>query len=111
MNEAIKCIGVYKDCRYYYDGKNNQFFLLTPNFKITRYPSLYSAEVGEWCKKRKEVFLQTLKSEVIKPYDLFKEYENNNPNYTNITISSNLIDIIYYISANYNIINGKIIKK
>lgn len=60
--DSIKCIGVYKECHYYYDGRNNQFFLLTPNFKVTRYPAHYSEDVGNWCKNQKEKFLKAIKS-------------------------------------------------
>lgn len=61
--DSIKCIGVYRDCHYYYDGRNNQFFLLTPNFKITRCPARYNEDVAKWCAKQREKFLRGKKNE------------------------------------------------
>lgn len=57
---SIKCIGVYKDCHYYYDGKNNQFFLLTPKFRVTRCPAHYSEDVAKWCDNQREQFLKSI---------------------------------------------------
>ena len=35
--EAYKCVGVWHDkYRLYYDVKHNEFFVLTPNFRITQ---------------------------------------------------------------------------
>lgn len=56
-DESIKCLGVYKDCHYYFDGKHKEFFLLTPNFRITRYPKRYDEKVAQWCDNRKKSFL------------------------------------------------------
>lgn len=38
IDDSIKCIGVWYKHRLYYNGKHNDFFVLTPNFKITRCP-------------------------------------------------------------------------
>ena len=38
IDDSIKCIGVWHEHRLYYNGKHNDFFVLTPNFKITRCP-------------------------------------------------------------------------
>lgn len=58
--DSIKCIGAYKDCRYYYDGRHDQFFLLTPNFRITRSPAHYSEDVTKWCANQREQFFKSL---------------------------------------------------
>ena len=50
-DESIKCIGVYDGVHLYYDGKHNEYFALTKNFRITRYPKRIGNEVGEWCER------------------------------------------------------------
>ena len=59
--DSIKGIGVYRGCHYYYDGRHNQFFLLTPNFRITRQPKhFHDPEIVTWCKNQKEKFLKAI---------------------------------------------------
>lgn len=53
MQEAIKCIGVWHgEYRLYYDGRHKEFFVLTPNFKITKAPRRISNELADWCNSQ-----------------------------------------------------------
>ena len=51
VDESIKCLGVLHGQRLYYDGKHNDYFVLTRNFRVTRYPKRVSPTLGEWCEK------------------------------------------------------------
>ena len=57
--KAYKCVGVWHDkYRLYYDGKHNEFFVLTPNFRITQAPSRISNQLADWCKHMIEEYLK-----------------------------------------------------
>ena len=58
IDDSIKCIGVWHEHRLYYNGKHNDFFVLTPNFKVTRYPRRICDELGDWCKNQKQKYLE-----------------------------------------------------
>ena len=58
--DSIKCIGVFNNCHLYYDERNKQSFLLTPNFRITRRPSHYSERVGDWAEKKLKKYLEEI---------------------------------------------------
>lgn len=50
MQESYKCVGVWHDkYRLYHDGRHGEFFVLTPNFKITRSPRRICDELADWC--------------------------------------------------------------
>lgn len=56
MQEEIKCIGVWtrydgSKYRLYYNGKFKEYFVLTPNFRVTRAPRRISDELADWCVK------------------------------------------------------------
>lgn len=50
-DESVKCLGVLDGQRLYYDGKHNDYFVLTKKFRITRYPKRVDFNLGEWCEK------------------------------------------------------------
>lgn len=55
MRDKITCIGVWhNEYRLYYDGKHDEFFVLTPNFKITKAPRRINNNLAEWCNKKME---------------------------------------------------------
>lgn len=55
MQQAYKCVGVWhSEYRLYYDGKHNEFFVLTPNFKITQAPRRICDELADWCNHQME---------------------------------------------------------
>jgi hypothetical protein len=57
IQEAYKCIGVWKNkYRLYYDGKHNEFFVLTPKFRITQSPRRISDELADWCNHMMGMF-------------------------------------------------------
>lgn len=57
--EAYKCVGVWHDkYRLYYDEKHNEFFVLTPNFRITQAPRRISNQLADWCKHMIEEYLK-----------------------------------------------------
>ena len=50
---SYKCIGVWNgEYRLYHDEKHDEFFVFTPNFKITQCPRRISEELGDWCNKK-----------------------------------------------------------
>ena len=50
---SYKCIGIWNgEYRLYHDKKHDEFFVLTPNFKITQSPRRISEDLGNWCNKR-----------------------------------------------------------
>lgn len=52
---SYKCIGVWQNnYRLYHDGKHNEFFVLTPKFRITQSPRRISPELADWCNKKIE---------------------------------------------------------
>ena len=58
----MKCIGVFKGYRLYYDEKYKEYLLLTPNFKFTRmFGHCNNEEVTEWAYKEKEKYEKYLK--------------------------------------------------
>lgn len=57
--KEYKCVGVWHDkCRLYYDGKHNELFVLTPNFRITQAPRRISNQLANWCKHMIEEYLK-----------------------------------------------------
>ncbi len=45
-----KCLGVWKSgYRLYHDKKHNEFFVLTPNYRITQSPRRICDELADWC--------------------------------------------------------------
>lgn len=55
----MKCLGVYKDHRLYYDIKHNEFLLLTPNFRFTRmFGHCHNRDVTEWAYDLQDKFLK-----------------------------------------------------
>ena len=61
MQQAYKCIGVWhNEYRLYYDGKHNEFFVLTPNFKITQAPRRICDELADWCNHQMEQFKKNM---------------------------------------------------
>lgn len=59
MDRAYKCIGVWhNEYRLYFDGKHEEFFVLTPNYRITQSPRRVCDELADWCKNQIEKFLE-----------------------------------------------------
>lgn len=59
IQQAYKCVGVWQDeYRLYYDGKHDEFFVLTPNFRITQAPRRICDELADWCNHQMEQFLK-----------------------------------------------------
>ena len=57
MQKAYKCLGVWhNEYRLYYDGRHNEFFILTPNYKITQSPRRICDELADWCNHMMEMF-------------------------------------------------------
>ena len=55
MQQAYKCVGVWhNEYRLYHDGKHDEFFILTPNFKITQAPRRICDELADWCNHQME---------------------------------------------------------
>ena len=58
IDDSIKCIGVWHEHRLYYNGKHNDFFTLTPNFKVTRCPRRICDELADWCIHQMKKYLE-----------------------------------------------------
>lgn len=50
----MKCIGVYRDHRLYYDLKHKEYLLMTPNFRFTRsFGHCHDQDVAEWANNKR----------------------------------------------------------
>lgn len=48
-NDSIKCIGVREDYRVYYNARHKEYFILTPNFRISRYANhCADGKISNW---------------------------------------------------------------
>lgn len=57
MKKAYKCVGVWhNEYRLYYDGRHNEFFILTPSYRITQSPRRICDELADWCNHMMEIF-------------------------------------------------------
>ena len=59
--ESVKCLGVFQNYRLYYDGKYDDYFVLTNNFRVTRYPKRISEKLDEWCNHQISVHRKEIK--------------------------------------------------
>lgn len=72
---SYKCIGVRQNnYRLYHDGKHNEFFVLTPKFRITQSPRRINPELADWCNKKIEEW-----NEAHKPATTAWNFEHDKP--------------------------------
>ena len=63
----MKCLGVYRGHRLYYDLKHKEYILMTPNFRFTRSMGhCHRPNVAEWARKMIEIHYKLLQKGLIR---------------------------------------------